>query len=159
MEMLAQYHSATGRLIIEHEGTLDSFAGDGLMIYFNDPVEVSNPEERAVRMAVGMRSAVVELRKEWTRLGWDLGLGIGITTGYATLGAIGYEGRWDYTVMGTVTNQAARLCAAATDGQILVADRLLAKVEELVEAASVGELSLKGFSRPVPSHNIVGMRS
>ena len=110
-------------------------------------------------MAVGIRSAVVELQKEWTRLGWDLGLGIGITTGYATLGAIGYEGRWDYTVIGTVTNQAARLCAAAADGQILVADRLLAKVEEFVEAASVGELSLKGFSRPVPSHNIVGMRS
>ena len=156
MEVLAQYHSATGRLIIEHEGTLDSFAGDGLMIYFNDPVEVPNPEERAVRMAVGMRSAVVELQKEWTRLGWDLGLGIGITTGYATLGAIGYEGRWDYTVIGTVTNQAARLCAAATDGQILVADRLLAKVEEFVESASVGELSLKGFSRPLPSHNILG---
>ncbi len=159
MEMLAQYHDAMGRAIIGHEGTLERFAGDGLMIYFNDPVEVSNPEERAVRMAVDMRSEVAELRKEWTRLGWDLGLGIGITTGYATLGAIGFEGRWDYAVIGTVTNQAARLCAAAEDGQILVADRLLAKVEEFVEAVSVGELVLKGFNRPVPSHNILGCSS
>ena len=159
MEMLAQYYDAMGQAIIAHEGTLERFAGDELMIYFNDPVEVSNPEERAVRMAVGMRSDVAELRKEWTRLGWDLGLGIGITTGYATLGAIGFEGRWDYAVIGTVTNQAARLCAAAEDGQILVAHRLLAKIEEFVEAVSVGELVLKGFNRPVPAHKILGCSS
>jgi len=159
MQMLGQYHSAMGRMIIEHEGTLERFAGDGLLIYFNDPVEVSNPEERAVRMAVGMRSAVAELRTEWTRLGWDLGLGIGITTGDATLGAIGFEGRWDYAVIGPVTNQAARLCAEATDGQILVSDPLLAKVEPFVEASSVGEVVLKGFSRPLPAHNILGCSS
>ena len=130
-----------------------------MMIFFNDPVEMPDPEERAVRMAVEMQDAVAELRKQWARLGWELGFGIGITSGYATLGAIGFEGRWDYAAIGTVTNQAARLCAAAEDGQILVADRLLAKVEEVAEAVSVGELDLKGFSQPVRVHNVVGMRS
>jgi adenylate cyclase len=159
MDVLAQYHAEMGRLIMQHQGTLERFTGDGLMIFFNDPVEVPNPEESAVRMAVAMQGAVAELQQRWTRSGWNLGFGIGITSGYATLGAIGFEGRWDYAAIGTVTNQAARLCAAAEEGQILVADRVLAEVEEVVEAVSIGELSLKGLSQPVRVHNVVGMRS
>lgn len=159
MDVLAQYHAEMGRLIMQHQGTLERFTGDGLMIFFNDPMEVPNPEESAVRMAVAMQSAAAELKKRWVRYGWRLGFGIGITSGYATLGAIGFEGRWDYAAIGTVTNQAARLCAAAEEGQILVADRVLAKVEEVVEAVSMGELTLKGFGQPVRVHNVVGMRS
>jgi class 3 adenylate cyclase/CheY-like chemotaxis protein len=158
MDVLRQYHGEMGRIIMQHEGTLERFTGDGMMIFFNDPVEVPDPEERAVRMAVEMQGAVAELQKQWARLSWELGLGIGITTGYATLGAIGFEGRWDYAAIGTVTNRAARLCAAAEDGQILVSDRLLAKVEKLVEAVSVGEFRLKGFSQAVRVHSVAGMR-
>ena len=159
MDVLTQYHAEMGRLIMQHQGTLERFTGDGLMIFFNDPVEMPDPEERAVRMAVEMQGAVAELRKQWARLGWELGFGIGITSGYATLGAIGFEGRWDYAAIGTVTNQAARLCGVAEEGQILVADRVLARVEEVVEAVSIGELALKGLSDPVRVHNVVGMRS
>lgn len=159
MDVLAQYHAEMGRLIMQHHGTLERFTGDGLMIFFNDPMEVPNPEESAVRMAVAMQSAAAELKQRWVRYGWNMGFGIGITSGYATLGAIGFEGRWDYAAIGTVTNQAARLCAEAEDGQILVADRLLAKVEEIVEAVSIGALTLKGLSQPVRVHNVVGMRS
>jgi class 3 adenylate cyclase len=159
MDVLAQYHAEMGCLIMQHHGTLERFTGDGLMIFFNDPMEVPNPEESAVRMAVAMQGAAAELKQRWMRYGWDLGFGIGITSGYATLGAIGFEGRWDYAAIGTVTNQAARLCGVAEEGQILVADRVLARVEEVVEAVSIGELTLKGLSDPVRVHNVVGMRS
>ena len=157
MEVLAEYHTEMGCIIMAHEGTLERFTGDGLMIFFNDPVEVPDPEHRAVRMAVAMRDAAGALCEKWKRLGHDMELGIGITTGYATLGMIGFEGRRDYAAIGSVTNQAARLCAAAAGGQILVSDRLLSKVERIVEAEPIGELELKGFRRPVMTHNVLNL--
>jgi len=159
MEVLAEYHAEMGRLILVHEGTLERFTGDGLMIFFNDPVEVPNPEERAVRMAVAMRDSAREMCERWKRRGHDIGLGIGITSGYATLGMIGFEGRRDYAAIGSVTNQAARLCAAAAGGQILVSDRLLSQVEGIVEAEPMGELELKGFRRPVMTHNVLRVKA
>jgi adenylate cyclase len=158
MDVLAEYHAVMGRLIMEHEGTLERFTGDGLVVVFNDPVELPNPEERAVRMAVSMRDAAVELREKWRRLGHDMDVGIGMTSGYATLGMIGFEGRRDYAAIGSVMNQAARLCAAAEGGQILVSERLLSTVESLVEAEPVGELALKGFRRPVMTHQMLRLR-
>jgi len=158
MDVLRQYHAAVGRVIGSYEGTLERFTGDGLMIFFNDPVEIPDPEERAIRLALAMRDAVRSLRERWSRLGFELDLGIGITTGFATLGAVGFEGRWDYAAIGTVTNLAARLCAEARGGQILVSDRLLAAVDPVVEAEYVGDFSLKGLSRPVATHNVVALR-
>lgn len=158
MDMLREYHGEMGRLIMQHEGTLERFTGDGLMIFFNDPVEVPDAEERAVRMAVGMKESIGKLGEQWSRLGWNLGFGIGITTGYATLGAIGFKERWDYAAIGTVTNLAARLCSDAEDGQILVTDRLIAKIEDLVDSVSMGEYSLKGFRESVQVHNVLAMR-
>jgi class 3 adenylate cyclase len=147
-----------GRLILAHEGTLERFTGDGMMIFFNDPVPVDNPAERAIRMAVAMRDRVTELATRWRKLGYGLDLGVGIAHGYATIGAIGFEGRWDYGAVGAVTNLAARLCGEARPGQILVSRRVLALVEELVEAQPVGELALKGLSRPVPAFELIGLR-
>jgi class 3 adenylate cyclase len=158
MGVLREYHEAMGRLILEHEGTLERFAGDGMMVFFNDPVPVGNPAERAVRMAVAMRDRVRELRAAWRKRGYDLDLGVGIAQGYATIGAIGFEGRWDYGAIGTVTNLAARLCAEAQGGQILVASRVAAAVEELIEVEEVGALSLRGLTKPVPTFNVVGLR-
>jgi adenylate cyclase len=159
MGVLREYHEAMGRLILEHEGTLERFAGDGMMVFFNDPVPIDNPAERAVRMAAAMRDRVRELRAGWRKRGHDLDLGVGIAQGYATIGAIGFEGRWDYGAIGTVTNLAARLCAEAQGGQVLVTSRVASAVEALVEVAEVGALSLRGLSRPVPTFNVVGLRS
>jgi adenylate cyclase len=147
-----------GSLIVEHEGTLERFTGDGMMIFFNDPVVVENPSERAIRMAVAMRQRVQDLAKRWRKLGHDLDFGVGIAQGYATIGAIGFEGRWDYGAIGSVTNMAARLCGEARPGQILISRRVYAAVEELVEATAVGELTLKGFSRPLPAYEITALR-
>lgn len=158
MGVLREYHAAMGALVLAHEGTLERFAGDGMMVFFNDPVPVDNPAERAVRMAVAMRARVAELSARWRKLGHDLELGVGIAQGYATIGAIGFEGRWDYGAVGTVTNLAARLCGEARPRQILVPPRVLAAVEELVEAEPVGELALKGFLRPVAAFNVVALR-
>jgi adenylate cyclase len=158
MGVLREYHEAMGQLILEHEGTLERFAGDGMMVFFNDPVTVDNPAERAVRMAVAMRGRVGDLRARWRKRGYDLDLGVGIAHGYATIGAIGFEGRWDYGAIGTVTNLAARLCAEAQGGQILVTSRVAAALEALVETEEIGVLSLRGLSRPVPTFNIVGLR-
>jgi class 3 adenylate cyclase len=155
--MLREYHAEMGRLILAHEGTLERFTGDGMMIFFNDPVEVPDAPARAVRMAVAMRDRVAELAAGWRKRGWELGLGIGIAQGYATIGAIGFEGRWDYGAIGTVTNLAARLCAEARGGQILVAARVAAGVEGL-EAEEIGALALKGLSRPVRAVNVLGLR-
>ena len=155
MSVLRGYHAEMGRLIIEHEGTLERFTGDGMMIFFNDPVPVHNAAERTIRMALAMRTRVAELIANWQKLGYDLDLGIGIAQGYATIGAIGYEGRLDYGAIGSVTNLASRLCGEAKPGQILVTQRVLAIVDELVEAEPVGELTLKGFRRPVTAYNIV----
>ena len=155
MGVLREYHAEMGKSILEHEGTLERFTGDGMMIFFNDPVHVPNPAERAIRMALVMRARVKELTLKWRKLGYELDFGVGIAQGYATIGGIGFEGRWDYGAIGTVTNLAARLCAEANPGQILVPQRLLGMVEELVEVEPMGELSLKGFHRPVGTYNVL----
>jgi class 3 adenylate cyclase len=159
MGVLREYHAAMGKLIVEYEGTLERFTGDGMMVFFNDPVAVSDPAARAVRMALAMRERVRELGTAWRKRGYDLGLGVGIAQGYATLGAIGFEGRWDYAAIGTVTNLAARLCAEAKAGQILVTSRVAGAVDESVDLAELGALTLKGFLRPVPTLNVVGLRA
>jgi class 3 adenylate cyclase len=158
MGVLREYHAEMGRLVLEHEGTLERFTGDGMMVVFNDPVVVPNPEERAVRMAIAMRDSVALLRTKWVRRWYELGFGVGMATGYATIGAIGFEGRWDYTVIGTVANLAARLCAEARPSQLLVSQRLFYAVENVVEAESIGELVLKGLHRPVPTYTILRVK-
>jgi class 3 adenylate cyclase len=159
MGVLREYHEAMGQLILEHEGTLERFTGDGMMVFFNDPVPVENPAERAVRMAVAMRERVRELRAGWRKRGHDLDLGVGIAQGYATIGAIGFEGRWDYGAIGTVTNLAARLCAEAQGGQVLITSRVAAATEDFIQADEVGTLSLRGLSRPVPTFNVLGLKT
>jgi len=159
MGMLREYHAAMGRLILAHEGTLERFTGDGMMIFFNDPVEVPNPAERAIRMAVAMRDLIAGLAAGWRKRGWDLALGVGIAQGYATIGAIGFEGRLDYGAIGTVTNVAARLCSEAAGGQILISARVAAAVEALIEAEDMGPLTLKGLARPVPIWSVRGLTS
>jgi class 3 adenylate cyclase len=158
MGVLREYHAGMGRLILEHEGTLERFTGDGMMVFFNDPMPVPNPGERAVRMALAMRERVTGLIAEWRKLGYELDLGIGIAQGYATIGAIGFEGRWDYGAIGSVTNLAARLCAEAKPGQILISKRVLAMTERLLAVESAGELSLAGFHRPIPAYDVVGLK-
>jgi adenylate cyclase len=158
MGVLREYHAAMGQLILEHEGTLERFTGDGMMIFFNDPTPVPDPQERAVRMAVAMRERVDELVRAWRKRGYELDFGVGIAQGYATLGAIGFEGRWDYGAIGTVTNLAARLCGEAQPGQILISRRLYGALDERIEAEPVGEMSLKGFSRPVSVYNVTALR-
>jgi adenylate cyclase len=157
MGMLREYHAEMGRLIMAHEGTLERFTGDGMMVFFNDPVEVPNPAERAIRMAVAMRELIDTLAVRWRKRGWDLGLKVGIAQGYATIGAIGFEGRLDYGAIGTVTNLAARLCGEAAGGQILVSARVAAAVEDLIEADDMGPLTLKGLARPVPIWSVRGL--
>jgi adenylate cyclase len=159
MSVLREYHAEMGRLVLEHEGTLERFTGDGMMIFFNDPLPVPNPAERAIRMALAMRERVATLAQGWRKRGYDLDFGVGIAQGYATIGAIGFEGRWDYGAIGTVTNLAARLCGEAKPGQILISRRMVGMVEDLVEVEPVGELSLKGFLRPVTAFNVSGLKS
>jgi adenylate cyclase len=159
MGVLRAYHEALGELIFEFEGTLERFTGDGLMVFFNDPVPCDDAPLRAVRMAVAMQARISELLQEWRRQGHDLHFGIGIAQGYATLGRIGFEGRFDYAAIGTVTNLAARLCDRADGGQILVSQRVLAATEEAVRAAPVDELDLKGFSKPVRVFNVSGLEN
>jgi class 3 adenylate cyclase len=158
MGVLRDYHAEMGKLILEHEGTLERFTGDGMMIFFNDPVPVPNAAERAIRMAVAMRERVAELTQKWRKQGYDLHFGVGIAQGYATIGAIGFEGRWDYGAIGTVTNLAARLCGEAKGGQILVSSRVAGASEEMVEVEELGPLVLKGFARPVPAFNVLGLK-
>jgi adenylate cyclase len=158
MGVLREYHAVMGRLILKHEGTLERFTGDGMMIFFNDPVPVPDAAERAVRMATGMRVQVDELLAKWRRSGYELDFGVGIAQGYATIGAIGFEGRMDYGAIGTVTNMAARLCGEAKPRQILIAQRVLGAVESLVEVEDLGSLTLKGFSRPVPAYNVLTLK-
>jgi adenylate cyclase len=158
MGVLRDYHAAMGGLVMEHEGTLERFTGDGMMIFFNDPVTVPNPGERAVRMAVAMRDRVEALSVGWRRRNYNLACGIGIAQGYATIGAIGFEGRWDYGAIGPVTNLAARLCAEAKGGQILVGPRVLGAMEERVEVEELEPFTLKGFSRPVPVYNVLRLK-
>ena len=152
MELLRAYHAALGKLVLEHEGTLERFAGDAVMVFFNDPVPIDKPAEHAVRTALAAQEAFVPIAKHWhKRSGFELGLGVGIAQGYATLGAIGFEGRWDYAAIGTVTNLAARLCAEAHAGQILADRKTMAALDGAFEFDAVGPFDLKGFSKPVPA--------
>jgi len=159
MRVLNEYHAGMGKLILAYEATLEHFAGDGIMVFLNDPVPVPNPAERAVRMALEMRDCLGTLTRTWRKQGIELGFGIGIAHGYATMGAIGFEGRWQYGAIGTVANLAARLCDEARDGQILVSQRVYAQVEELVEAEPVGELTLKGLHRPITTYNVLRLKA
>ena len=158
MQVLREYHQALGELVFQYEGTLEHFAGDGLLVFFNDPIPCEDPANRAVRMAVDMRARVAELAQVWRRHGHDLGFGVGIAQGYATLGRVGFPGRYDYAAIGTVTNLAARLCAEARDGQILVTQRVLDGVVGAVESEAVGPLELKGISRSVDVYEVVGVQ-
>jgi adenylate cyclase len=153
-DVLGQYHAALGDLVHRFEGTLERFTGDGMMVFFNDPVPCEDAPARAVRMAVAMRNRVDQLAEGWHRLGYDLDFAAGIAQGHATLGRIGFEGRSDYAAIGIVTNLAARLCAEATSGQILVSQKVHAAVESIVSAESVGELTLRGFARPTRAYNV-----
>jgi len=146
-------------LILASEGTLERFTGDGMMIFFNDPVTIPNPAERAIRMALAMRDHVAELIVEWRKRGYELDFGVGIAQGYATIGAIGFEGRWDYGAIGTVTNLAARLCGEAKPGKILISRRLLGTVEELIKVEPVGELTLRGFHHSVTTYNVLRLNT
>ncbi len=157
MGVLEEYHHALGDLIFRFEGTLERFAGDGLMVFFNDPIACPDAPERAVRMAVAMRDRVGDVAQGWRKRGHALGFGVGIAQGYATLGRVGFEGRYDYAAIGTVTNLAARLCEAARDGQILVSERVHAAVEEVVAAEELAALTPKGFSRAVIPRNVLGL--
>ena len=154
MGVLGEYHQAIGALVHAYEGTLERFTGDGIMVFFNDPIPCDDATERAVRMALELRDAVRELAARWLRNGHDLALGIGIAQGFATLGRIGFEGRFDYAAIGSVTNLAARLCSDAGPWQVLVTDRVLARTEHVTVAEPVGDVQPKGFSRTVRVHNI-----
>jgi class 3 adenylate cyclase/PAS domain-containing protein len=158
MSVLRQYHSELGRAIIAYDGTIEHFAGDGVMILFNDPVPVEDHEMQAIHMALAMRDSVAVLTAGWKKRGFALGFGVGIAGGFATIGTIGFEGRLDYGAIGTVTNLAARLCGEAGNGQILISPRIFSKLETQIDADPVGELTLKGFHRPVFAHNVVGIR-
>lgn len=156
MSVLRDYHTAMGELIFRFEGTLEHFAGDGMMVFFNDPLPCDDPAGQAVRMAIAMRERAGELAAGWRKRGHQLGFGMGIAMGYATLGRIGFEGRFDYGAIGTVTNVAARLCAEAAAGQILVTQRVCAAVEDQVVLEPVAELELRGLQRAVPAYNVIG---
>ena len=159
MEMLHAFHASMGRIVVAHGGTLERFAGDSVMVFFNDPMVMERPAEAAIRMALDMQAAFPPLATEWTQRGYDLGLGCGIAQGYATLGQIGFEGRWDYAAIGSVTNLAARLCSEAAGGQIIVDRKVIAKVGELVQSEAMGPLTLKGFVHPVPAFRVLGLKS
>jgi adenylate cyclase len=159
MALLRDYHAAIGEIIIKYSGTLERYAGDGVMVVFNDPVPVENPSLQAVWMALDMRGAIGALIDQWRRLGHDLGFGIGIAHGYATLGTIGFEGRFDYAAIGTVSNVASRLCDEAKPGQILISPRVLMGIEQAVSVETVGDFTLKGIRRPLTAYNVVAART
>ena len=158
-ELLRDYHAVIGELIAAHEGTLEHFAGDGVMVFFNDPAPVADHELQAIRMAVALQARFDELAALWRKRGTELGLGIGIAAGYATLGRIGFEGRYDYGALGPVTNLASRLSTGAEAGQTLISQRVYAAVEDAVDAQPVGELELKGFGRPVAAYEVRRIRA
>jgi class 3 adenylate cyclase len=157
-DVLREYHGALGELILAHEGTLEHFAGDGVMVFFNDPLPLANHELQAVHLALAAQERVAQLAQEWRRWGKELGLGIGIEAGYATLGRIGFEGRYDYAALGPATNIASRLSTQAAAGQILIGQHVFAAVEETVQTAPAGNLELKGFVRPVAAYEVRGLR-
>ena len=154
LDLLNAYHAAVGPIVTHSEGTLDHFSGDGIMVFFNDPLPCLDAAERAVRMAIEMREALLQLQADWRRRGRQIGFGIGIAQGYATLGQIGFAERIGYTAIGTVCNLAARLCAAATDGQILISQRVAAAAEGIASLDEIGDLALKGLSQAVAVYNV-----
>jgi class 3 adenylate cyclase len=155
MALLRDYHTAIGEIIIKYSGTLERYAGDGVMVIFNDPVPIENPALQAVLMALEMRGAIGALTEKWRQLGHEIGFGIGIAHGYATLGTIGFEGRFDYAAIGTVSNVASRLCDEAKPGQILISPRVLMAVKDAVTVEPVGEFELKGIRRPLAAYNVL----
>jgi adenylate cyclase len=155
MALLRDYHAAIGELIIKYSGTLERYAGDGVMVVFNDPVPVDSPALRAVQMALETREAMGALMEKWRELGHDVGFGIGIAHGFATLGTIGFEGRFDYAAIGTVSNVASRLCDEAKPGQILISPRVFTAVKDAITVESVGEFTLKGIGRPLAAYNVL----
>lgn len=157
MAVMREYHATLGSLVHEFEGTLERFVGDGLMVIFGDPIPCPDPCARAVQMAVAMRRRLSELSRKWRRQSHELGFGVGIAYGYATLGAIGFEGRSEYSATGTVVNLAARLCAEARDGQILIDSKVRAALDARTTAEPVGELTLKGLHRPIATYNVLEM--
>jgi class 3 adenylate cyclase/CheY-like chemotaxis protein len=154
LDLLNAYHAAVGPIVTRAEGTLDHFSGDGIMVFFNDPMPCPDPAERALRMAVEMREALLQLQVEWRRRGRAIGFGLGIAQGYATLGQIGFAERVGYTAIGTVCNLSARLCAAAKDGQILVSQRIAAAAEGIAGLEEIGDVALKGLSQAVAVFNV-----
>jgi PAS domain S-box-containing protein len=159
MRVLRQYHTAMGEIIFEYGATLEHFEGDGMMLFFNDPIPMVNPTNRAVRMAIAMRDRAAELTDAWRRHGYDLGFGVGVARGYATLGRIGFEGRFDYGAVGPVVNMASRLGNAAAAGQILISLRVFAEIEDVIEAEPAGELEMKGFHGPQQVLNVIGLKA
>jgi adenylate cyclase len=157
ISVLTEYHAALGDLVFRFEGTLERFTGDGLMVFFNDPLPCDDPPLRAVRMAVAMRTRIRGLSELWARRGYDLGFSIGVAQGFATLGRIGYEGRFDYAAIGSVTNLAARLCAEAKAWQILVTQRVFSSTDAIAVGAEVGALTLRGFSHPIRAYDVKGL--
>ena len=156
--VLREYHATMGALINEYEGTLDRFAGDGILIFFNDPLPVPDAARRAAAMALRMQQRFRALRSRWQKQGYELDLGIGIAKGFATLGAFGFEGRFDYSAIGSVVNLAARLCGEAGPGEVLLDRRARAAIDDAADVASVGPLTLKGYSQPVPAFRLTAMR-
>jgi class 3 adenylate cyclase len=159
MALLRDYHAAIGEIIIKYNGTLERYAGDGVMVVFNDPVPVENPALQAVLMALELREAIGNLTGRWRRFGHDIGFGIGIAHGYATLGTIGFEGRFDYAAIGTVSNVASRLCDEAKPGQILISPRVLVAVENAVKVEPVGKFDLKRIRRSLAAYNVLAIQS
>ena len=157
IEVLSEYHAALGDLVFRFEGTLEHFTGDGLMVFFNDPMPCADAPLRAIRMAVAMRARIRELAESWVRRGHDLGFAVGIAQGFATLGRIGFEGRLDYAAIGSVTNLAARLCAEAEPWQILVTQRVISSADGIAVCNDVGDLTLRGFSRPIRAFDVKGL--
>jgi len=155
--VLESYHQRVGELISKHAGTIDHRAGDGVMVFFNDPLPCEQPVLRAVELALAIRDAFAVMNTEWRRRGYELGLGIGIASGYCTVGTVGFEDRFDYTANGNAVNMAARLCAEAGDGQILISQKAWTEVEQQVRVEPVGELCLRGFARPTPTSNVLGL--
>jgi adenylate cyclase len=158
MGVLRDYHATLGNIVVKHDGTIEHFAGDGVMILFNDPIQLDVPELAAVRMAVEMRDAVGKLVAEWKKRGHDLGFGVGVANGFATMGVIGFEGRRDYGAIGPVCNLSARLCSEAKAGQVLVSQRVYGRIEAGVSAEPAGEAALKGFHRPVAMFNVTALK-
>lgn len=159
MSVLREYHTVLGNLVHKYEGTVERFAGDAIMVLFNDPLPCPDPNMQAVKMALEMRQQISQLASKWRKAGHDLGFGVGVAHGYATLGRIGFEGRFDYGAVGTVVNLAARLCADAKDTQILIDSKVHAAIEETIATEEAGELTLKGFHRSVRAFNVLSAQN